>query len=104
MILRQQGKTSEARNAFQRAQELEPQNPTSVEQLIELDILSKDFSSAFQRVQGRSEGRAQPAVMDFLEAKIYFAQGEWDRAKAALLKALQLDPNYSKAYDLLIYS
>ena len=103
LILRRQGKISEARNAFERAQELEPQNPTPIEQLVELDILNKDFSSAFQRVQGRSEGRAQPAVMDFLEAKIYFAQGEWDRAKAALLKALQLDPNYSKAYDLLIY-
>jgi predicted Zn-dependent protease len=83
---------------------LEPQNPTPIEQLVELDILNKEFSSAFQRVQGRSEGSPEPAVRDFLEAKIYFAQGEWDRAEAALLKALQLDPNYSKAYDLLIYS
>jgi tetratricopeptide (TPR) repeat protein len=104
LILRQQGKTSEARKAFERAQELEPQNPTPVEQLVELDILGKDFSSAFQRVRGRFEGRAQPSVMDFLEAKVYFAQGDWDRAEVALLKALQGDPNYSKAYDLLIYT
>ena len=74
---------------------MEPQNPTSVEQLIELDILSKDFSSAFRRVQGRSEWSSELALRDLLEAKFYFAQGEWDRAGAALLKALQVDPNYS---------
>ena len=104
LILRQQGKISEPRNAFERAQELEPQNPTPVEQLVELDIISKDFSSAFQRVQRRSEESPEPAITDFLEAKIYFAQGDWDRAEAALLKALQVDPNYSNADDLLVYT
>ena len=104
LILRRQGKVSEARNAFERAQELEPQNPTPVEQLVELEITSKDFSSAFQRVQRRSEESPEPVVTDFLEAKIYFAQGDRDRAEAALLKALQVDPNYSNAYDLLIYT
>jgi Flp pilus assembly protein TadD len=55
-------------------------------------------------VQGQSERSPKPAVTDFLEGKIYFAQGDWDRAEAALLKAVQADPNYSKAYDLLIYT
>jgi tetratricopeptide (TPR) repeat protein len=104
LVLRQQGKMTEARNAYEKAQELEPQNPAPVEQLVELDILSKDFNSAFQRVQRQWKGNPEPAVADFLEAKIYFAQGEWDRAEAALLKALQLDPNDSKTYNLLIYT
>ena len=104
LILRQQGKMTEARNAFERAHELEPQNPAPVEQLVELDILSKDFNSAFQKVQRQWSGNPEPAVADFLKAKIYFAQGEWDRAEAALLKALQLDPNDSKTYNLLIYT
>ena len=38
----------------------------------------------------------------FLEGKVYAAQGQWDRAEAALLKTLELDPNSSSAYDLLI--
>ena len=104
LILRQQGKMTEARNAFERAHELEPQSPDPIEQLVELDLQSKDFNSAFQRVQRQYQGSPEPAVADFLEAKIYFVEAEWDRAEGALLKALQLDPDYSKADDLLIYT
>jgi tetratricopeptide (TPR) repeat protein len=104
LILREQGKMTEARKAFEKAQELDPQNPAAVQQLVELDILSKDFTSAFLRVQRQFKKSPGSADADFLEAKIYVAQGEWDRAEAALLKTLELDPNYSGAYDLLIYT
>jgi tetratricopeptide (TPR) repeat protein len=39
-----------------------------------------------------------------LEGKIYTAQGESDRAEAAFVKTLELDPNFSSAYELLISS
>src|SRR5208337_5237387 len=61
LILRQQGKMTEARNAFERAHELEPQNPAPVEQLVELDILSKDFNSAFEEVQRQWSGNPETA-------------------------------------------
>ena len=104
LILRQEGKLAEARGEFEKAAAAEPQNPGPVEQLVELDILSRDFSSAFQRVERQWKGSPESPVADFLEAKIYFAQGNWDGAEAALLKALQRDPNDSKANDLLIYT
>jgi tetratricopeptide (TPR) repeat protein len=104
LILRQQGKLTEARNAFEKAQQLDPQNPAPVEQLVELDIASKDFSAALQRVQNKWNDTLASPVADFLEAKIYFAQAQWDRAETALLKALQLYPNDSRADDLLIYT
>jgi tetratricopeptide (TPR) repeat protein len=104
LILRRQGKLPEARNAFEKAQQLDPQNPAPVEQLVDLDIASKDFSGALQRVQNQWKGNPGSRVAHFLEAKIYFAQRQWDSAETELLKALQLDPNDSKANDLLIYT
>jgi tetratricopeptide (TPR) repeat protein len=104
MILHEQGKTSEARKAFEKAQELDPQNPVPVQELVELDILSKDFTAAFRRVQRQFSGSPDSADANFLEARIYVAQGERDRAEAAFLKVLELDPNYSRAYDMLIYT
>ena len=100
LILRQQQKLSDARKAFEKALELEPENVPAVEQLVELDILDKDFDSAFQRVQRQLQ--KTPAVARFLEGKIYAAQKQWDRAETALLSALQLDPNFSSASDLLV--
>ncbi len=104
LILRQQRKLIDARNEFEKAQELEPDNPAPVEQLVELDLLAKDFKAAFERVQRQSQRGLRPAATDFLEAKIYVAQGQWDQAEAALLKTLQLDPGHSPAYDLLIFT
>jgi hypothetical protein len=37
-----------------------------------------------------------------LEGKILIAEGKWDLAAAELKKTLQLDPNFSTAYDLLV--
>lgn len=104
LILREQGRITEAQKAFEKAQELDPENPAPVQQLVELDILSKDFTSAFLRVQRQYKRSPDSADADFLQAKIYVAQGECDRAEAALLKTLELDPNYSRAYDPLIYT
>jgi tetratricopeptide (TPR) repeat protein len=102
LILRAQGKMAEARTAFEKVQELEPENLAAVQQLVELDIWSRDFNSASQRVSRQLEKTPRSADAHFFEGKIYVAQGEWDRAEAALLKTLELDPNYSSAYDLLI--
>jgi tetratricopeptide (TPR) repeat protein len=102
LILRDQGKMAEARTAFEKAQELAPENLAVVQQLLDLDILSRDFSSASQRVSRQLEKAPRSADAHFFEGKVYAAQGDWDRAEASLLKTLELDPSYSSAYDLLI--
>ncbi len=102
LILREQGKVPEARTAFEKAQGLEPENLTALQQLVELDIWSQDFNSASQRVVRQFQKTPRSAEAHFFEGKIYAAQGDWDRAEAALLKTLELDPDYSSAHDLLI--
>ena len=41
-------------------------------------------------------------MSNFLEGKVYAAQGEWNRADSSLINALELDPNFASAYGLLI--
>ena len=102
VILRQQGKTDEARQAFERTLQLAPDNLLPIDQLVGLDIESNDFKSAMQRVQSALQKTPNSASLYVIESKVYVAQREWDQAEAALLKALTLDPNSSPAYDLLI--
>ena len=101
VILRQQGKTDEARQAFQKTLELAPDNLPAIEQLVELDLVDKKFESAMQRVL-QLQKAPNLAGFHFIAGKIYIAQRAWDRAEAELSKAIELDPNYPNAYELLI--
>jgi tetratricopeptide (TPR) repeat protein len=101
LILRQQHKTEEARTAFRNALQLAPNDLPAAEQLVELDISQKNFDAARQKVE-ELENESNPLATDYLYGKIYAAEGEWDRALAALHHALNLDPNFSHAFDLLI--
>jgi tetratricopeptide (TPR) repeat protein len=100
LILRQQHKTNEARIAFAKALSLAPNSFGPVEQLVELDVSQKNFDAAGQRVEDLAKVDAVAGC--YLSGKIYAAEGQFDRALASLHQALQLDPNSSKAFELLI--
>jgi tetratricopeptide (TPR) repeat protein len=102
VILRQQNKPAEAREAFQKTLELAPDNLKPIDQLVELDVASKDFESAVGRVEAALQRVPNSAPLHLIEAKIYVAQQAWDQAEASLRKAVDLDPNLQSAYELLI--
>jgi len=102
LILKQQNKEPEARQAFEKAAELEPENPSSLEQLVNLDINAKAYEAGHQRVKQVQQKQPNSAALYCLEGKLYSAEGKFDVAQTALLKALDLDPNFSRAYDMLI--
>ena len=104
LILRQQNKIDEARSTFEDAQRLAPDNLLVVSHLVDLDLQKREFDTALKRIHAELEKTPQSPGALFLEGKIYAAQQQWDRAEAVLLKTLELDPNYSAAYDLLISS
>ena len=81
-----------ARKAFERVLELSPGNLQAVEQLVDLDLIAKQFDAAMQRVNGEIQRNPQQVVLRILTAKIFLAQGNRDQAEAALLKASEIDP------------
>jgi tetratricopeptide (TPR) repeat protein len=101
VILRQQQKVDEARAAFEQAWDMEPHNFAPVEQLVELDILQNNFDAALEKVH-KLEKESNSAAASYLHGKIYAGQHQWDRAITALHQALDLDPNFSIAFELLI--
>jgi tetratricopeptide (TPR) repeat protein len=102
LILRQQNKQSEARQAFEKAAELAPENPSSLEQLVNLDIDAKAYEAGHQRVNQLLQKQPNSAAAYYLQGKLYSAEGKFDVAQTALLKAIDLDPNFTRAYDLLV--
>ena len=101
-ILRQQGKLPEARQAFQKAGELGHDPFLISYQVVELDLMSKDYDAASQRVAKQLAQTPNVAGTHFLQARIFAAQQKWDLAEASLLKTLELDPNFVSAYDMLV--
>jgi tetratricopeptide (TPR) repeat protein len=102
LTFRQAKRNDEARQAFEKAAELAPDNLWLVDQLVELDLLDKHFDSARQRIHRQFQKTPDLPAAHCLEGKILIAEGKWDLAAAELQKTLQLDPNFSSAYDLLI--
>ena len=102
LIFRQAKRNDEARQAFEKAAELAPENLWLVDQLVELDLLDKHFDSARQRVYGQFQKTPDLPAAHCLEGKILVAEEKWDLAAVELKKTLQFDPNFSSAYDLLV--
>jgi tetratricopeptide (TPR) repeat protein len=102
LILREQNKNDEARKVFEKARELAPDNPAATEQLVQLDLVAKDVTSAMAKAQQALTKTPNSAASHFIEAQVYAATKTWDKAESALLKTLELDPKFSRAYDLLI--
>ena len=102
LVLRLQRKNKEARAAFEKAAEIAQHNLGAVDELVQLDLLDRNYESASQRVEAaRKENPTAPDVF-VMEAKIYSAQRDWGHAEEALRKALELDPNSQSATALLI--
>ncbi len=102
IIQKQQNRPSEARKSFEKVLELEPANPLAFPQVIELDLIEKNYAQALQRIQAKQKVTPEDASSHYLEARVYVAQKDWLNAEKSLQKTLELNPNYTAAYDLLI--
>ena len=102
VILQQQNKVTEAREALEKAAQLAPDNPSSLQLLVDLDVASKNYPAGHRRVDEVLQKQPNSAVGYYLRGKLYLAEEKFDLAQTALLKAIDLDPNLSPAYDLLM--
>jgi tetratricopeptide (TPR) repeat protein len=103
IILAQQEKTDEARKAFDSAIDLAPEDLTALDRLVDLDISVDHFAEAMQRVKRQLARTPQSARAHFAAGRILAAEDDWNAAEPALLKATELDPNLSSAYELLVF-
>ena len=67
-----------------------------------LDLVDKRYAAAMQRVEQEFQTNPNSAMVPYMEAKIYAAQRDWARAESAAQKAVELDPNFAPAFNLLI--
>ena len=101
LVFLQQNKTDEARQAFSKAFELAPDYLPALEQLINLDLLAKQYPAALERVQSQIAKNPKLAEPQLLLAKVFLAQQDTKQAEAALRKAIELQPDSRTAYFLL---
>ena len=101
MTCRQAKRNDQARQAFEKAARLSPDNLFLVDQLVELDVLDKHFDAARQLIQRQFQKTPDAPAAHFFEGKILAAEGKWDATETELRRTLQLDPNFAAAYDLL---
>jgi tetratricopeptide (TPR) repeat protein len=102
LTFRRAKRNAEARQAFEKAAQLAPDDLAILNQLVELDLLDKHFDAARQRVRRQFQKNPDAPVAHFLDGRILSAEGKWDSAETEAKKAIQLDPNFSSAYNLLI--
>src|SRR4029450_5564463 len=102
MTYRRAKKYKEARDAFEKAAQLAPDDLAMLNQLVELDLLETHFDAARQRVRRQFQKNPDAPVAHFLDGKILSAEGKWDSAETEAKKAIELDPNFYSAYDLLL--
>src|SRR5437763_14018519 len=101
-MLQQQNKVTEAREALEKAAQLAPDNPSSLQQLVDLDVASKNYAAGHRRVDEVLQKQPKSAVGYYLRGKLYLAEKQFNLAQTALLKAIEMDPDLTSAYDLLV--
>jgi tetratricopeptide (TPR) repeat protein len=102
LTLRHAKRNDEARQAYEKAAELAPDNLGSINELVGMDLADKQYAAAMQRVQQEFQKKPDSAMVPFMEARIYAAQRDWARAESAAQNAIQLDATFAPAYNLLI--
>ncbi|HSU55328.1 MAG TPA: tetratricopeptide repeat protein [Candidatus Dormibacteraeota bacterium] len=129
LVLVQQKKVPEARTAFEQALTRTPGYLPAIEQLVELDLTQKRFNEALARINEQITKQPNAPELLVLLAREHMAKAgalvqnemktaakpgqklaiadlpaavaEANEAEAALLKALELNPNYRPAYLML---
>ena len=102
VILRKQKKNDEARKAFEKALDLNPENVVAIDQLADLDLEARAFSAVHQRADALLQKEPKSAPAYFIHGRSYVIEKNFEAAEPALRKAIELDSNLGAAYNLLV--
>ncbi|MEI6083189.1 MAG: tetratricopeptide repeat protein [Verrucomicrobiota bacterium] len=101
LVFLQQNQKPAARAAFDTALELAPDYLPALEQLVTVDLLDGQLAAALARLEKQVAKNPRQAGPHYLLAKIYLTQRTPEPAQVALLKALELQPDFPEAQILL---
>lgn len=96
--LRAQGKTAEAKKAFEDALVLAPGFVDPLAQLVSIALAEKASGTALDRVKKQIAMMPESAGLHDLLGRVYLARSEGRLAEAAFLKAIDLNPQLFDAY------
>lgn len=97
----QQRKLPEARQSYEAALKINPDYLAAIDDLIDLDVIRKDYDAALARAQVYLEKYPDKPMPSMLQAKVLFAQSKNDEAERAVKKAIELDPEFTPAHRML---
>ena len=72
-----------------------------LEQLVNLDLMEKQYAAAQQRVQQKIGQNPKSAALQMLLANVLVARGDTNQAESVLQKAIELQPDSQQAYLML---
>jgi putative PEP-CTERM system TPR-repeat lipoprotein len=101
IIHRQLNQLEAARVAFRNALKLSPDFLPAASQLLDLYLAAKEYPPAQELADDLVRRVPGSAESHFLLARVHLAQQKNSEAEAALLKALELDPQLTSACSLL---
>src|SRR4030095_9032158 len=102
VVLRRQNKNDEARKAFEKTLELDPENAVAIDQLADLDLQAKDFAAVHRRGDAVLQKQPQSAAAYYIHGRSYVMEKNFPAAEDALKKAMEINPNVAVVYNLLV--
>jgi choline-sulfatase len=101
MMASEDGRSSEARAAFEKVLELDPNIPSALRQLGELELNSGDYTNAAKHLKHAREFLPDNATAAYIEGQALNAVGDLVGAREALEASLKLVPSQFPARLLL---
>lgn len=97
LVQQQQGQNAAARATFERALAIQPGFFPALAQLVQLDLLERQFEAARRRVEAELARNTNSPLPLMLLARVHLALTNLPQAEATLLRAVALAPDYQPA-------
>ncbi len=96
-----QKKYPEARAEFDQARKLAPDSLAPLEQLVDLDLMEKQYDTSQQRVQQLIGQYPKAVPLQLLLARVLIARGDTNQAESTLKQTIAMAPDFLPAYLML---
>ena len=101
MLASDAGRFSQARADLERVLQLNPQSPTALRQLGEIELQAGDYASAAEHLKAATESQPADATVAYELGEALAKTGKFEDARNALEASLKLDPGQVPARILL---